>query len=434
LLFRLLRKSIILRALTKTRAPAATHSRKRKKTFRKHHRFTRRKPKMSASPDSAQSTATGPTKADPKSADPKPADPKPADPKPAASTPTEDGRRKPADKVCHLTIPQLIALSDLRDKDMCKFCAHHIASHANPSDAPIRPTATDSSALTEHFRSQDERTIYPFLRDVDRIEKTAKADASLTPAELRDTYVQMARSGGLSNFQRIICGTFLFATPAAQLAFAAGLMTATEKDVVQRHNVAVARDMGEAFLLQHGQAIVDLTAPLHFKAAGLAPQNLQILNGVAGGADPRPSDVISGGAYTVPVVQDSNGQPYVDLSAVESAFVELRRALDRYPQHRHPPNARPRARTPPPRAQQSSNQRRNNNNSRRDGNWRDGNWRDHNDYRGRDNHTYRDNHGPRGGGSGGDQPTAGNNPAAPTPTLAPPIQKLTQKADPKNGL
>ena len=199
----------------------------------------------------------------------------------------------------------------------------------------------------------------------------------------QETFLNMAKGGGVSELERMLGFYALYGTNADLKFFQALVATVPDERRIEYHNWYVARAKGEAFLAQHGAAIAAGAPPLFGPMKEYGALNVALLKGAgrdgvygsgsAGqpcfdkaeggmGATPLNKTIFAAG-YPVPVVDG-----YVDLGIVEQAvdwldgrIKELETAMEAAKVAVPPPaRAPPKKKAPPQQQQQYHNQGYNN--------------------------------------------------------------------------
>jgi len=201
--------------------------------------------------------------------------------------------------------------------------------------ANAHPTST-TEALREYFEKAERRGLQRWRATAEKLEAERNVLWRETEVQQRLMFVDRAKASLLYP-EDVITGTYLlFGDDAARRFYAGVLLRKTGLDRVVAHNFFVSSKLDESFVNIHGDRLVDFAWPLFPPDANFAALNEKLLsetNEPSGGGRQvnRPSVFRpasgEGAGYTAPVLMDGNGQQYVDLSEIESAYLTLQQAV-----------------------------------------------------------------------------------------------------------
>jgi hypothetical protein len=258
-----------------------------------------------------------------------------------------------------------IGLSDpkeLRFVDSATLAAIGAEMHLDPPELArlqvavgrLRAEAQVESgdALREYFSEKEKRERERWRAVAQRLEAERKAISARSVAELRTEFLNMGKSHLLTP-DDVICGTYLlFADEAGRKFLAGTLCERRGVDRVKAHNFYVASHMpsAESFLASHGEQLLALQWPLFPPINEFSALNMALLfdatTEVSGGSTKRTpsvyrhSEEVTGGG-SLPVQGDGNGNFFVDMGPVETAFGQVFSELNRLSAEKEPKDMAP---------------------------------------------------------------------------------------------
>ena len=210
--------------------------------------------------------------------------------------------------------------------------AEYAALRKKVLDAPIGAPAGDKDPLVDHFASEALKKHQVWRNPFEDFQLQEAAWKEEDTNAKQETYLNMAKGGGLSELERMLGFYALYGTKADHAFFQALVANVPDNRRVEYHNWYVARARGEAFLAQYGAEIMAGAPPLYGPQKEFGALNVALMKNCsrdvygAGGSRPifdvanavpaaAADKTIFASGYPVPVVDG-----YVDLGIVEEAI------------------------------------------------------------------------------------------------------------------
>lgn len=204
------------------------------------------------------------------------------------------------------------------------------------------PPATTTSgegnegALAKHFQESELRNLQPWRVDVQRFQ-TVKADwAKMSKEQKQALFFRKAENHRLGATEAML-GMYLLYGSEDDLDFLRSLLVSSSGD--QRmfmHNMYVATNREEVFMLANGHRISQLTTPLFpaFEQFNLLNDMVLAEEAVGGGGnnekklfkDAEEGDPL-GGSLSCPVILNPDGSAYADITDIGEAVLFLQRQI-----------------------------------------------------------------------------------------------------------
>lgn len=193
--------------------------------------------------------------------------------------------------------------------------------------------ADPTRILSDQIRDQRLEKIYPIMTRTMAHREEIAAIMTLSQEQLRDQFRDGCKNSSITADRVLILHYMLYGGEHDRHVFASWLLTKTDAELIQSHNLLVAGQRTEAdpFMKTHGERLLRLQWPLFPPAADFSAVNVKLLKETdaeptGGGrhivptvyARPDRTSAITGGEYWAPV-QDTPKGPYVDLTPLETA-------------------------------------------------------------------------------------------------------------------
>jgi hypothetical protein len=234
--------------------------------------------------------------------------------------------------------PLFTALTEAKlcfEKGLCSQAEYDKKREAILFGPPVSPSGGDEGVLAKHFEAKELRNLQPWRIDVQRFQ-TIKADwAKMTKQQKQALFLRKAENQRLGATEAML-GMYLLYGTEEDLDFLRSLLVSSSGD--QRmfmHNMYVATNREEVFMLANGHKIAHLAAPLFpaFEQYHLLNDMVLAEEAVGGGGsekkifkDPEEGDPLGGG-LSCPVILNPDGSAYADITDIGEAVLFLQRQV-----------------------------------------------------------------------------------------------------------
>ena len=205
-----------------------------------------------------------------------------------------------------------------------------------PPVAAPSTTEGNEGILAKHFQESELRNLQPWRVDVQRF-KTVKADwAKMSKEQKQGMFLRKAENHRLGATEAML-GMYLLYGTEEDLDFLRSLLVCSSGD--QRmfmHNMYVATNREEVFMLANGHRISSLSTPLFpaFEQFNLLNDMVLQEEAVGGGGsgerklfrEAEEGDPL-GGAMSCPVILNPDGSAYADITDIGEAVLFLQRQI-----------------------------------------------------------------------------------------------------------
>lgn len=193
----------------------------------------------------------------------------------------------------------------------------------------------EKDVLAKHFIETELRNLQPWRIDVQKFQTIRDGWAKITLEEKRGMFLRKAENQRLGATEAML-GMYLLYGGEDDLDFLRSLLVSSSGE--QRmfmHNMYVATNREEVFMLTHGHSIARLTSPLFPSFASFNLLNDMILaeDVSGGGVERKPLFKESeegdplGGGITFPVLVNPDGSSFVDVTDMGEAVLLLQRQI-----------------------------------------------------------------------------------------------------------
>ncbi len=202
---------------------------------------------------------------------------------------------------------------------------------AATTKAPTEEERNIAAELAAHHKHERLLAAQPWRRRLEECEALRTSFFAIPREDLCQAAADRCKNSMLTEEEVIQLTYTLYCGPTGQTFYNAILLNMPWTERVEHHNWYVADRLGNSFIDQHGRKIETLKWPLFPPDQAYSSLNLRLLTEPIMGAGPQRRPAVykepTGGAYTVPVVTDARGAPYVELTPVEDAFTMQQRRV-----------------------------------------------------------------------------------------------------------